>query len=333
VARITDSQLLTTVGGSWLPVARASCDTPRIVAHRAAEEVGLKKAMATAGTTLALLLALCAPCRAQLARPLEQGPPEAAAPLDPRDAAGSFDRRDAARPFDSRELLDLPRDDRRTMSAFPKNLGRNFVGVFSGQNLVPFAVGVGATTLASAFDYRTKDMLQGACAPCGKAGATAGGGAIVPVVGALFVAGRFAPEGRFRAASYDFAQALVVNGAYTGLLKHTVRRDRPDASDSLSFPSGHSSTAFSLATVASHHYGWKVGVPAYALAAGIGLSRIERDRHHLSDVIAGAALGLVVGRTVTRLDGERPARARQLSVGPATDPHGHGVGLGVSASW
>lgn len=294
----------------------------------------MKKAKATTGATLALLLALCTPCRAQLAGPpLEQGPPDAAAPLDRRDAADTFDGRNAARPFDGRGLLDLPRDDRRTLAAFPKNLGRNFVGVFSGQNLVPFAVGVGATTLASAFDYRTMHVLQGACEPCGKAGATAGGSAIVPMVGALFVAGRFAPEGRFRAASYDFAQALVVNGAYTGLLKHTVKRSRPDASDSLSFPSGHTSTVFSLATVATHHYGWKVGLPAYALAAGIGLTRIEQDRHHLSDVIAGATLGLVVGRTVTRLDGERPARARQLSVGPVTDPHGQGVGLGVSASW
>jgi hypothetical protein len=40
-----------------------------------------------------------------------------------------------------------------------------------------------------------------------------------------------------------------------------------------------------------------------------------------------------VGRTVTRLDGERPAKKRFVSVGPATDPHGQGIGLGLSASW
>ena len=71
----------------------------------------------------------------------------------------------------------------------------------------------------------------------------------------------------------------------------------------------------------------------YALATGIGLSRIEQDRHHLSDVIAGATIGFLVGRTVTRLDGERPAKKRFVSVGPATDPHGQGIGLGLSASW
>jgi membrane-associated phospholipid phosphatase len=219
------------------------------------------------------------------------------------------------------------------MGAFPKNLGRNFVGVFSGQNLMPFAVGVAATTTASALDSQAKGALQGTCNTCGTTGASLGGAAIVPVIGAMFVAGRFSPQGRFRSATYDFAQAMIVNGAYSGILKYSVQRTRPDASDSLSFPSGHTSTAFSLAAVANHHYGWKVGVPAYVLASGIGLSRIESNRHHLSDVLAGATIGLIVGRTVSRLDGERPAKKRFVSVGPATDLHGQGVGLGVSASW
>jgi membrane-associated phospholipid phosphatase len=154
------------------------------------------------------------------------------------------------------------------------------------------------------------------------------------MVGLLFTAGRLAPtSSTFRAASYDAAQALLVNGAWTGILKHSLQRQRPDAGDALSLPSGHASTAFALATVTERHYGWKAGLPAYALAAGIGLSRIESSRHHLSDVLAGAALGTIVGRTVTRLDGERRSSGRTLAVAPATDPHGSGVGLGFSASW
>lgn len=265
--------------------------------------------------TAAMVLACSSlPCRT-LAEDVLQGPP----PPSALDAAPAFDE---------------PRGDgRRTLSAFPKNLGRNFVGVFSGQNLVPFVVGAAAATTASAFDAGAKDLLKGSCAACGSTGAKAGGTAVVPLVGLMFVAGRFSPEGRFRAATYDFAQALVVNGAYTGILKHAAQRTRPDGSDRLSFPSGHTSTAFSLAAVADHHYGWKVALPAYAAAAGIGLSRIESDRHHLSDVLAGATLGFLVGRTVARLDGERPAGRRLVSVGPTTDPHGQGVGLSLSASW
>ncbi len=224
-------------------------------------------------------------------------------------------------------------DGRRTMGAFPKNLGRNFVGVFSGQSLLPFAIGAAVTTASSAFDSRTQNLLVGSCASCGTTGATAGGAAIVPVVGGLFIAGRFAPQGRFRAMTYDFAQALIVTEAYTGILKYSVQRPRPDGSDNLSFPSGHTSAAFTLATVAEHHYGWQIGVPAYLLAAGIGYSRMEKDKHNLSDVLAGATLGIIVGRTVGRLDGDRPAKKATFAVTPATDARGQGVGLGFSASW
>jgi len=224
-------------------------------------------------------------------------------------------------------------DGRRTMADFPKNLGRNFIGVFSGQNLVPFAMGVALTGVSSAADGRTNHLLAGSCISCGTTGSTAGGTAVVPFVGALFLAGRFAPQGRFRSMTYDFTQALIVTEAYTGLLKYTVQRPRPDGSDNLSFPSGHTSAAFTLATVAEHHYGWKIGVPAYLLASGVGYSRMEKDKHNLSDVLAGATLGIIVGRTVGRLDGDRPAKKSTFTVTPATDAHGQGVGVGVAASW
>ncbi len=224
-------------------------------------------------------------------------------------------------------------DGRRTLSAFPANLGRNLVGVFSRDSLSPVLVGVAAAGPGHPFDRRVEGWLDGKCVRCGSVGATMGGAAIVPVVGAFFVAGRFAPEGRFRAMSYDAAQALIVNAAWTGGLKYSFRRQRPDGSDSLSLPSGHASSAFALATVVDRHYGWKAGVPSYLVAAGIGLSRVESNRHYLSDVIAGAALGLTVGRTVTRQNGGTPPGHRTFAVGPSTDSRGRGIGLGLSASW
>jgi membrane-associated phospholipid phosphatase len=306
----------------------------------------VRKLEAIAGVTLALVVVgSVAPCRAQsapdpVARPeavQADEPDSQPVPAEPGPLAAAAAR---AQDFDPQagsvaaNVFDVPKD-RRTMSAFPKNLGRNFIGVFSGQNLFPFAVGAGATVLASAFDSTTQHALKGSCDTCGQGGSTLGGGSVmVPIVAGLFVAGRFAPEGgEFRAASYDFMQAMIVTGAYSGILKYSVKRERPDGSDSLSFPSGHTSVAFSLATVATSHYGWKIGVPAYALATGIGLSRIEQNRHHLSDVIGGAALGLIVGRTVTRVDGEPATKKRVVSLTPATDARGQGLGLGVSASW
>jgi membrane-associated phospholipid phosphatase len=232
----------------------------------------------------------------------------------------------------------LPKDNvedgRRTMGALPKNIGRSFVGVFSKDNLAPFLVGAAATGTGSLFDTHAKNFLAGKADDLGATGATAGGMTVmVPLTLTLFTAGRFAHDGTFRAFSYDATQAVIVNGLYTQILKTAVGRTRPDGSNRVSFPSGHSSSAFALATVAEKHYGWKVGVPSYLAASAIGLSRIERSKHYLSDVLAGATLGIITGRTVVRTNGEPTGRHRSFSLAPMTDAQGTGVGVGASVSW
>jgi membrane-associated phospholipid phosphatase len=82
-------------------------------------------------------------------------------------------------------------------------------------------------------------------------------------------------------------------------LKYTTSRTRPDGSNDTSFPSGHTASATATATVLQRYFGWKAGVPAYAFAAYVGASRIASDKHHLSDVLMGATLGIAAGRTVT----------------------------------
>lgn len=58
--------------------------------------------------------------------------------------------------------------------------------------------------------------------------------------------------------------------------------------------------SFMWATVLSRNYGLKVGIPAYAVASYVGVSRLQENAHHTSDVVAGATIGYIVGRTVTR---------------------------------
>jgi len=82
-------------------------------------------------------------------------------------------------------------------------------------------------------------------------------------------------------------------------LKYTVQRERPDGSNSLSFPSGHTSSMFATATVLQRYYGWKVGVPAYALGSYVGLARMAWNKHHATDVVMGAGIGIASARTVT----------------------------------
>lgn len=90
-----------------------------------------------------------------------------------------------------------------------------------------------------------------------------------------------------------FSVALMA-GTVKGL-KHTVHRLRPDGSDSDSFPSGHTATAFMTATMLHKEYGWRspwFSIGGYTAAAVAGASRIMNNRHWMSDVVAGAAIGI-----------------------------------------
>jgi membrane-associated phospholipid phosphatase len=97
----------------------------------------------------------------------------------------------------------------------------------------------------------------------------------------------------------DIVRAQLLSQALVQTVKHTVRRQRPDASNRASFPSGHSASAFATATVLQRHYGWKIGVPAYALGGYISLARMAWNRHHATDVVMGAGFGIASARTVT----------------------------------
>jgi membrane-associated phospholipid phosphatase len=94
------------------------------------------------------------------------------------------------------------------------------------------------------------------------------------------------------------AEALMATGLLTEALKRTVREKRPSSDSRASFPSGHASSAFAMATVlAEYHPRYKI--PAYAIAATIGWSRVAVGAHRWHDVIAGAALGYFTARHFT----------------------------------
>jgi membrane-associated phospholipid phosphatase len=119
----------------------------------------------------------------------------------------------------------------------------------------------------------------------------------------------------------DLVRAQLVNTVLTQGIKFAVQRERPDGGK-YSFPSGHTSGAFATATVLQRHLGWKVGVPAYAVATYVAGNRLPENKHFLSDVLFGAAVGIASGRTVTIGQG----RAR-FALSPLTAPGGGGIGL------
>ncbi len=90
--------------------------------------------------------------------------------------------------------------------------------------------------------------------------------------------------------------ALAINGWLTIGLKRAVGRERPNQSNHHSFPSGHTSHSFTVAAISHELLGGQIGYTAYGLAVVVALSRIHDNKHYLSDVIAGGALGTVIGR-------------------------------------
>lgn len=111
--------------------------------------------------------------------------------------------------------------------------------------------------------------------------------------------------------------------AATLILKYAVKERRPDGSNMHSFPSGHSSISFATAAFLQRRYGWKVGAPAYAVAAYVGWGRIFAKKHHIWDVVAGGAIGAGCAYFFTTPF----AKKHNLSVAPVSE----GNSLGLSA--
>jgi len=76
-------------------------------------------------------------------------------------------------------------------------------------------------------------------------------------------------------------------------LKYTIRAKRPDNNDRDSFPSGHTASAISGAVFIHKRYGFEYALPAYLGAFYTAYSRIQVNRHHPRDVLAGALIGAV----------------------------------------
>lgn len=240
---------------------------------------------------------------------------------------------DAGPPAPSEAGAPARDDGRRTVSRLVPNLGRSAIGVFSRDNLAPLVAGTMATGLASFYDDDVQDAISDPDNDFGKSFESGAAPALLgAVVVGVFVGGRYVEAPRFRAMSYDMLDAFVVNGVYTLLLKAAVSRERPNEQDNKAFPSGHTSNAFALAAVAERHYGWKAGVPAYLLASAVGVSRLQRNKHHLSDVVAGAALGYIVGRTVVRVNGAplEGHRGATISVTPLLGRKTRGLMVAVT---
>jgi hypothetical protein len=111
--------------------------------------------------------------------------------------------------------------------------------------------------------------------------------------------GRIFDKPKISHLGMDLLRAQVISELLVEPIKLTTRRLRPDGSNHQSFPSGHSAATFAAATIIERHLGWKRAVLAYTIASYVATSRLHDNVHYLSDVVFGAAVGTIAGRTVT----------------------------------
>ncbi len=89
--------------------------------------------------------------------------------------------------------------------------------------------------------------------------------------------------------------SLLLMGIVTNSIKYSAKIERPDGSKSNSFPSGHTALAFTNATVLHKEYGEQHGfysIAGYGMATITGVGRVLNNRHWVSDVLAGAGIGI-----------------------------------------
>ncbi|MBZ3935497.1 phosphatase PAP2 family protein [Methanimicrococcus blatticola] len=124
-------------------------------------------------------------------------------------------------------------------------------------------------------------------------------------LGALFLCLFFWMKKETRPITFILFSAVLLSAGITWIIKEIIDRPRPyielglTAADMLirtdptvSFPSGHTATAFTTATVVARYFK-KWAIPALFLACLAGLSRIYLLVHYPSDVVAGALIGIM----------------------------------------
>lgn len=195
-----------------------------------------------------------------------------------------------------------PTPEHTGIRALFANLGEDVKNLPSVQNLYLAGIGGGLAAVAHPVDRRFNARLQShydgvntAFAPGKYLGNTPEQVALslgTYAYGRLFDAPKVAHLGM------DLLQAQILTEILVEPLKFATYRERPDGSNHQSFPSGHAAVTFATATVIERHLGWRKSLLGYTIASYVAMSRLHDNRHYLSDVIFGAAVGSIAGRTV-----------------------------------
>jgi membrane-associated phospholipid phosphatase len=163
-------------------------------------------------------------------------------------------------------------------------------------------------------------------------------------IGGLYVSGLILDNRKARETALLCLESVALAEGITTGLKYLVGRSRPFADKgafdfnplksspppySLSFPSGHATTAFALSSVVAEQYGgWLVKLAAYGFALAVSYGRLNVDVHFLSDVFWGGIIGISVGRCLVRF--HRKDNLRRWTITSAGGPANPGLGFTIA---
>jgi membrane-associated phospholipid phosphatase len=159
------------------------------------------------------------------------------------------------------------------------------------------------------------------------------------VLSGFYLTGALGNNDTSSAVAQDgLAASIIASGIITPAIKFITGRARPrentgiakfhplsmDYSSNSSFPSGHATEAFALASVIANHYDetW-VAYSSYAVAGLVGVARSYHGAHFASDVLAGALIGTLVGKSVVAHN--KPMRTGKVVLQPEFAPQLVGV--------
>jgi membrane-associated phospholipid phosphatase len=141
-------------------------------------------------------------------------------------------------------------------------------------------------------------------------------------------------------AKHNFKQRMLVAAMANGImfaavtgLKYTTGVQRPDNSANNSFPSGHTAMAFTGAEMMHEEYGTQsviYSIIGYTIGGATGTLRVMNNRHWVSDVIAGAGIGMLSTKLAYRLlpwAQKKVFKSEKLALMPMYLPKGAGVGM------
>lgn len=128
-------------------------------------------------------------------------------------------------------------------------------------------------------------------------GALGNPGTHFALAGCWYLLGQQTQDDKTYEVGKTLFSALIINGLTT-MIGQTATWDRAPNGEWGTFPSGHTSSSFCIASVLHEAYGHVVGVPLYGLASLVAVERLDDREHYLSDVVMGAVVGTVIGHSV-----------------------------------